>query len=240
MAKASIWLKLFDRERDFVANKVMILGGQDLVPGDPIDKTLVNTRRLRQMYEARKILMVEAVEAEIEHIGEEIAEGWRDLPWLPEIKGGPTIRQLAAKFTDSAIRNKDAAIAIIEAEIARREAALNPTTNVVQNIPENIPEHWKELAEADRIALANALQPGAEPITDVADADALIELEVEQRAAAVQPPATDTPAPVEEPAPEPEAEPPPAETSEPVAETSEPVAETTEETQPAEGDGQSA
>ncbi|RWB66569.1 hypothetical protein [Mesorhizobium sp.] len=216
MAKASIWLKLFDRERDFVANKVITIGGVDHVPGDPIDKTLLNTRRLRQMYEARKIRMVEAVEAvekTIEDIGYEIAEGWRDLPWLPEVKGGPTIRQLAAKFTDSAIRNKDAAIAIIEAEIARREAALNPptdTTNPVQNIPENIPENWKELAEADRIALANALQPGAEPITDVADADALIELEAEQRAAAAQPPAADAP----------------------VAETA--------ETQPAEGDGQSA
>ena len=59
MAKASIWLKVFDRERDFVAGKPMRVSGRDFLPGDPFDKSLVSTRRLRQLYEQRKVRMVE-------------------------------------------------------------------------------------------------------------------------------------------------------------------------------------
>lgn len=59
MAKASIWLKAFDREGTFVAGKPMRVSGQDFLPGDAFDKSLVSTRRLRQLYEMRKVRMVE-------------------------------------------------------------------------------------------------------------------------------------------------------------------------------------
>lgn len=45
----------FDRDRNFVMSRPLPVAGQSFGPGDPFDKTLVNTRRLRQMYEQRLI-----------------------------------------------------------------------------------------------------------------------------------------------------------------------------------------
>jgi hypothetical protein len=55
MARASIWLAKFNREADFVAQRPMLVNGAKLLPGDLIDKTKFSTRRLRCLYEMRKI-----------------------------------------------------------------------------------------------------------------------------------------------------------------------------------------
>lgn len=55
MSRPSIWNAKFDRSKDFVVSKPFRLRGIDLVAGDPLDKTMVTTRTLRQLYESRKI-----------------------------------------------------------------------------------------------------------------------------------------------------------------------------------------
>lgn len=43
----------FDRERSFIVSKSLTIFGDKLVPGQVFDKTLVTTRRLRQLYDSR-------------------------------------------------------------------------------------------------------------------------------------------------------------------------------------------
>lgn len=43
---------------DFVAARVVTINGQNLIPGDPVDKEGLGERRLRQMYESRIITPV--------------------------------------------------------------------------------------------------------------------------------------------------------------------------------------
>lgn len=49
----------------------------------------------------------------------EIPEDWRDLPWV----GDPSIRTLASRLSDSHIINKAQAVAVITAELARRDSS---------------------------------------------------------------------------------------------------------------------
>jgi hypothetical protein len=55
MSRPSIWNAKFDRDQDFVVSKPFRVRGIDLVAGDTLDKTMVTTRTLRQLYESRKI-----------------------------------------------------------------------------------------------------------------------------------------------------------------------------------------
>lgn len=55
MSRPSIWNAKFDRSQDFVVAKPFRVRGIDLMAGDPLDKTMVTTRTLRQLYESRKI-----------------------------------------------------------------------------------------------------------------------------------------------------------------------------------------
>lgn len=45
----------FNPAREFVANGQMTYGGKQLVSGDPFDKSKVNVRRLRLLYEQRRV-----------------------------------------------------------------------------------------------------------------------------------------------------------------------------------------
>ena len=45
----------FDRERNFVATRPFVFGGQSYLPGQLIDKTLFTVRRLRQLYDMRNL-----------------------------------------------------------------------------------------------------------------------------------------------------------------------------------------
>jgi hypothetical protein len=47
----------FDRDRNFIVTRAVIVSGKKFGPGDPFDKTLVTTRRLRQLYEHRVLKM---------------------------------------------------------------------------------------------------------------------------------------------------------------------------------------
>lgn len=46
----------FDPQADFVAAKPFMLHGQMVKVGDPVDKSTIAPRRLRQMYEAARML----------------------------------------------------------------------------------------------------------------------------------------------------------------------------------------
>lgn len=48
----------FDPTRQFVATRTMICGGKHFLAGQLFNKNLVNTRRLRQMYEQRMLRMM--------------------------------------------------------------------------------------------------------------------------------------------------------------------------------------
>lgn len=48
-------LQRFNRDCDFTVNRKLRLNGVDLDPGAPVDKTLLTTRRLRQLYDQRYI-----------------------------------------------------------------------------------------------------------------------------------------------------------------------------------------
>jgi hypothetical protein len=64
MSRPSIWNAKFDRSKDFVVSRPFRLRGIDLVAGDPLDKTMVTTRTLRQLYESRKIKVATVTDAD--------------------------------------------------------------------------------------------------------------------------------------------------------------------------------
>jgi len=47
----------FDRDRNFLVTRSVVVSGKKFGPGDPFDKTLVTTRRLRQLYDHRFLKM---------------------------------------------------------------------------------------------------------------------------------------------------------------------------------------
>lgn len=198
MARASNWLKAFTRDADFVAAKVMTCGGRDFVPGEPFDKTLCSTRQLRRLYEWRRIKIAPAAETGPDPRDElEIPEDWAALKFL-------AMKSIAAKL-DPNLPNtakKVDIVAIIEAEIARREGPGEPEPAEPSVGPEKepaepdeagsegsgennepgeiaIPENWRELEIDARIALAVALT--GEAIGTDEDAVAVIELIIESR-----------------------------------------------------------
>ena len=62
----------FDADCDFTVVKPLTYGGTVFGPGQPFDKSLVNLRRLRQLYEGRYLAQVEGsasfVEPKLKHI----------------------------------------------------------------------------------------------------------------------------------------------------------------------------
>jgi hypothetical protein len=45
----------FSPDHEFVAAKIVMIGGTEIMPGEPIDRSTVSTRRLRQLYERRRV-----------------------------------------------------------------------------------------------------------------------------------------------------------------------------------------
>lgn len=125
----------FDRDRDFVARRHFRCSGWIFCPGDPFDKTLVSTRRLRQLFGAR-LIKFGADGAEKPKGGSRtpattqrdairavpIPEGWANLPWVAP-KGEETLRSLAGRLSPEGtiISNKARALEIIGAEVVLRE-----------------------------------------------------------------------------------------------------------------------
>lgn len=59
MANKNLWIRKFDRDRDFTVRRAITVGNVKFGPGDPFDKTLVPTRRLRQMYDQRVLMFTD-------------------------------------------------------------------------------------------------------------------------------------------------------------------------------------
>lgn len=82
--KRAIWLPKFSADAAYVVRGDMTIGGRLFKAGEPFDKSAVTTRRLRQMYESRKLYAVAetedepAPEAEIEAAGGDAADAATD------------------------------------------------------------------------------------------------------------------------------------------------------------------
>lgn len=62
--RAKYWLQRFDPTAEFeIAKHHLTFGDKQFFLGDKFDKTLVSTRRLRQLYESRRLAMVEGTGA---------------------------------------------------------------------------------------------------------------------------------------------------------------------------------
>jgi hypothetical protein len=60
MARAT-WRNSFERDKDFVVfRRPLTISGATFVAGDPFDKTLVPTRKLRQLFEGHRIIFADA------------------------------------------------------------------------------------------------------------------------------------------------------------------------------------
>lgn len=92
-----IWLPKFDETREYVVNKPLLsVAGRMFFAGDPFDKSLVSTRRLRQLYEFRKIALTkEEIKVVVTSIEEPtiIKAGpvWRKV-MLGDIQIGKTVK----------------------------------------------------------------------------------------------------------------------------------------------------
>lgn len=66
MARASIWLRRFDRDAAFIIERNFLFDGKKQRPGSIFDKALASTRRLRQLYENRQIRHANSGEAPVD------------------------------------------------------------------------------------------------------------------------------------------------------------------------------
>lgn len=139
------WRNKFDRERDFVVRKALTLGGVKHAPGEPFDKSLVTTRRLRQLFDSRTIMFAgenpgapsdqlttlrgPARRAQERRLAKASAKtraadpnprGQLDIPDDWPHMPWPQRLALASKLTDEKVHNGPEAAAAIEAELARR------------------------------------------------------------------------------------------------------------------------
>ncbi len=59
MATYRNYLPKFDPDKRYVVRTAMVMSGKGLVPGQTFDRSLVTTRRMRQLYEQRKIVLLD-------------------------------------------------------------------------------------------------------------------------------------------------------------------------------------
>jgi hypothetical protein len=65
MARASIWTKQFDPAAEYVVTRALTLGGVPLPVGSVFPKASVDLRRLRCLYDSRKLQMIDPAEGQI-------------------------------------------------------------------------------------------------------------------------------------------------------------------------------
>ena len=115
MARPSIWQDKFDRERAFSVNHPFTCAGKKFAAGDMFDKTLVTTRRLRQLYDKRLLLMCPVQSADMLASDGTITvplTDWAQLPWL-------AMRKFVAEQTGIWPSNKLQATELMEAKLGQ-------------------------------------------------------------------------------------------------------------------------
>ena len=115
MARPSIWQDKFDRERTFSVNHPFTCGGKKFAAGDIFDKTLVTTRRLRQLYDKRLLLMRPEQSADLLASDGNITvpvTDWTQLSWL-------AMRKYVAEQTGVWPSNKAQATELMEAKLGQ-------------------------------------------------------------------------------------------------------------------------
>lgn len=147
--KGTIWLTKFDPAVDYLANRVMTVSGKKFAVGDLFDKQLVPTRRLRQLYECRKLLPASP----------EVAAA------LKERAGGADKPKAEAKVRKpvTARRGKPAKGRTPKATATKQKpvkASTPKASQKPQNLPVaaeapiSIPPDWQKLPWAQRLSLA--------------------------------------------------------------------------------------
>lgn len=59
MPRTSIWQKPFDPEAQFIAARDITIAGRDIKKGEPLESGLLDTRRIRQLYDMRRVTMAD-------------------------------------------------------------------------------------------------------------------------------------------------------------------------------------
>lgn len=81
----------FDRDQDFLVVKPFRFDGKPFEPGDPFDKFLATTRKLRQLYEKFYIRQVPP------RATPQTAEPMGSVPRIPPVRTGVARRRLSQK-----------------------------------------------------------------------------------------------------------------------------------------------
>lgn len=105
-----VFLPRFDPEAEYVVNKGnFVIQGRAFDVGEPFDKSLVNVRRLRQLYETRKIIVKSNEEKSLTSVEETVI--------MPEIvKAGPAWKKvmLNGEQIGKTVKTEEEAQAIID------------------------------------------------------------------------------------------------------------------------------
>jgi hypothetical protein len=124
----------FDPDREFVATAFRKVGGRDLRPGQPFNKTLVSTRRLRQMYDSGYIKMAPPT------ADPEVVPGRPNFHALPEGAIRDWLRSHGV-----AVRHGTPADKVAERASQEWERRFRPLLERVDATEQEMPEDWQTL-----------------------------------------------------------------------------------------------
>lgn len=203
MARAT-WRHAFQRDRDFITfRRPLTIGGKSFAPGEPFDKTLVPTRKLRQLFESHRIIFVDVPKpGALPERDEPIAmlNGSNILASTYEIAGKTvTLGEIVAaahKLSGMTVEEwnalaDDAREDLLRAEFDRLLAEVpgddvpveEPVSEAVDEVHAiEIPADWATKPFLSIRALARKIDPTLPADVGKDDAVAAIELELEQRA----------------------------------------------------------
>ncbi|PYE89588.1 hypothetical protein [Phyllobacterium leguminum] len=195
MARAT-WRHEFERDRDFVVfRRPLKICGEEFAPGAPFDKTIVPTRKLRQLFEGHRIVF-----ADVEKPGAlPVHDGARDVILIGssvlastyEI-AGKTVQlgdivaathelsgKTVAEWNELPDDEREALLRLEFDRLLTQVPSGGPVDAVKLSPPVDIPDNWRDLTWQERRSIASKVSDF--PIKNGGDADAAIELELERR-----------------------------------------------------------
>lgn len=212
MARA-IWRHAFQRDRDFITfRRPLTIGGKSFSPDEPFDKTLVPTRKLRQLFESHRIIFAdvpkpgalpEKDESDDMLIGSNVLASTYEIAGKTVTLGdivaaahklsGMTVEEwnaLPEDDRDALIRLRlDGLLAQVPGDDVAEDEGIDGdgTTDLLdqedEGAPINIPSDWATKPFLSIRALARKIDPTLPADVGKEDAFAAIELEIERQAA---------------------------------------------------------
>lgn len=148
------WRNRFDPSREFVARRTLSVGGESFAPGQAFRKELVNTRRLRQLFDHRTLI----------YAGEPMPGS------ILPVEADPAEIADPEPALETAVQDEKAT--------AKAEDLLPERTAI------EIPTNWAELPWPQRLSLAASLTDEGVKVHNSAEAAEAIEAELARRAIA--------------------------------------------------------